>query len=257
MNNDKLLLAAAEDKIRQCADRCMVTHTGFLDLHQQTILRRAYDKINPGCRLLFTGGFEEAERVVMICLPDYMEPDDPAVKEIFAVIRAENDRRSDASRSGRPPAHGDYLGALMGLGIRREMTGDILVCETGADIIVLADIAEYLLREFCQAGRARLSVSRHDLAELVVPRPERTVVRDTVASLRLDSIVASAFRLSRAKAAEAIRSGLIFVNNMETVKPDRLISEGDRITFRHKGRAEVSEIGRRTRKGRVNITLLR
>jgi len=257
MNADKLLLAVAEDKISQCVDRYMITYTGFLDLHQQTVLKRKYDKINPGCRILFSGGYEEAERAVMICLPEYMEADDPAVKEVFAVIRAEHCRRSEASRSGRPPAHGDYLGALMGLGIKRETTGDILVRETGADIIVLADIADYLLREFSQAGRTYLSVSRHDLAELVVPRPERTLVRDTVASLRLDSIVASAFRLSRTKAAEAIRSGLIFVNNMETVKTDQLISEGDRITFRHKGRAELSEIGRRTRKGRINITLLK
>ena len=257
MDADKLLLAAAEDKIGQCVDRFMITYTGFLDLHQQTVLKRAYDKINPGCRLLFSGGYPEAERAVMICLPDYMEPDDPEVKGIFSVIRAEHSGRATASRSGRPPAHGDYLGALMGLGIRREMTGDILVRETGADIVVLSDIAGYLLREFSQAGRTYLSVSRRDLAELVVPRPEREAVHDTVASLRLDNIVASAFRLSRTKAAEAIRSGLIFVNNMETVKADRIISEGDRVTFRHKGKVELSEVGRKSRKGRINITLLK
>ena len=43
------------------------------------------------------------------------------------------------------PGHRDYLGAILGLGIRREWVGDILVHEEGADIIVLEDMAEFIL----------------------------------------------------------------------------------------------------------------
>ena len=78
--------------------------------------------------------------------------------------------------------------------------------------------------------------------------------RDTVASLRLDSIVSSAFALSRAKAAEAIRRGIVSVNSVEALKVDQEISEGDRIVVRGKGKAVLAEAGGRSRKDRVIVT---
>ena len=82
-------------------------------------------------------------------------------------------------------------------------------------------------------------------------------VKDTVASLRLDNVIASAFRLSRAKAAEAIRSGLVFVNSMESEKPDMQVEEGSKLVLRGKGKAYLREVGGRTRKDRTYIVIER
>jgi len=49
--------------------------------------------------------------------------------------------------------------------------------------------------------------------------------KDTVASLRLDNVLSSAFSLSRAKAAEAIRTGLVFVNSAPAEKTDLQVME--------------------------------
>lgn len=184
----------------------------------------------------------------MINLPDYafLENEKP-----LTVIRAVK------SEGSRELTHRDYLGSLIGLGIKREMVGDILVREDGADIICMSDFADFVLMNYCKAGRTNLSLSQVDIKDLIVPERKTQIITDTVASLRLDSIVASAFNLSRGKASEAISRGIVFVNHMETTKPDQQLSEGDRITLRGKGKAVLSEIGGKSRKDRQYIKIER
>lgn len=258
MNEENILLGQAEDRITQCLDRYMLTFTGFLDPHQQALLRQKMRKENPACKILFTGGYPDAQRRVMACLPDYMEGDageQDAMQQIFSVIRAQHSKNSSASRSGRALRHGDYLGALIGLGLKRDVIGDILVREDGADIIMLQDMAEYISDNFGKAGRTYLSVSVHPLSELLIPEQKVKMKHDTVASLRLDSLVSSAFGLARSKAADAIRGGMVLVNHEEVLKIDRMLEEGDELVLRHHGKAVLDEVGRETRKGRTAITL--
>lgn len=252
MNEDKLTLGQAEDKIRACLDGYMLTNTYFLDPHQQSLARSAFANKNNGCAVMFYGGYDDAERVIMMCLPDYMlDPDAPEIRgaedDPLTVIRAES------KPGGRELGHRDYLGSLMGLGIKREMTGDILVREGGADIIVMKEIAEFILSEYDKAGRTELSLTEHSVNDLIVPERELTEVRETVASMRLDNITAAAFGISRSKAAEAINQGLVFVDHIEASKTDMQIAEGSCVTMRHKGRVIVAETDGSTRKGRIRI----
>lgn len=251
MNEDNLILGQAEDKIQQCYNRNMPASTVFLDPHQQSLLRSSFARRDTGCTLLFNGGYEDAERVILLCLPDYVTDDMTMdlIDETLTVIRAVR-----MSKGGRALGHGDYLGSLTGLGISRAMIGDILVREDGADIIVLSEIADFLLTSYGKAGRVDLSVSQYPVKELIVPQRQLKQVTDTVASLRLDNIVASAFGISRTKAAAAIGQGLVFVNHMEAVKVDMQLDEGDRIVMRHKGRADLLEVGGQSRKGRIYVT---
>jgi len=245
MNEDKIILGQAEDKISQCVERYMATNTNFMDPHQQSVVRGFTGHRDFGCALEYYGGYDDAERVVLLCLPDYetMESADP-----LSVIRAK------ATQGGRVLTHRDYLGSLTGLGIKREMIGDILVRDDGADIIVLTEIADYIMTTYAKAGRVDLSVEEKTIAELIVPDRHLTEVSDTVASLRLDNIVASAFGISRSKAVQAIKQGLIFVNHMEATKVDMSVNKGDLIVMRHKGRVNIAEAGGNSRKGRVYIT---
>ena len=266
MKEDNFFLGQIEDKIAQCENKYIVTCTGFLDSHQQS-LARLYCRKNhvavfdrkeeqaaaaegklPSCRACFYGGYDDAERVVLINLPDYAFVED---EEPLTVIRA------SAPAGGRPLTHRDYLGSLVGLGIKRELLGDILVRPDGADIIVLTDIADFILMNYCKAGRTGLSLERLPVSELIVPEIDRKIVTDTVASLRLDNIVASAFGLSRGRAAEAIKGGIVFVNHVEVIKADAAVSEGDQITLRGKGKARLAEIGGRSRKDRIYVQIER
>ena len=267
MNEDELLIAVAEDKIKQCNDRNIPTGTGFLDPHQQSVIRTRFGSGDAVIRILYYGGYDDAERVMMICVPDYFmmplktgrneEGMNGVVSDLMCVIRVSHSEKASASRSGRPLSHGDYLGALMGLGIQRESVGDILVRPDGADIIVPCEIADYIVKELSQAGQSRLDAEKHEISELILPVREFRVFHDTVASLRLDNIVSSAFGLSRSKALMAIKSGLVFVDHVEVLKPSVMIKEGTEIVVRHKGRAILSEIGGTSKKGRQYITYLK
>ncbi len=262
MKEDNFFLGQIADKIAQCENKYIVTCTGFMDSHQQSLARQychknfipvyenppAEDYNVPPVRTVFYGGYEEAERVILINLPDYAALSDQEVLTVIRAVKAEGSREL---------THRDYLGSLLGLGIKRELIGDILVREDGADIIVINDIADFILANYYKAGRTSLSLSQHSISQLIVPEQKITEITDTVASLRLDSITASAFGLSRGKAAEAIAKGMVFVNHVETVKADFQVKEGDRISLRGKGKACLSEVGGRSRKDRVYITIKR
>ena len=266
MKEDNFFLGQVEDKIAQCENKYIAPHTGFMDAHQQS-LARIFCRKNfvivftqeqeanpeaaaerPALRSLFYGGYEGAERVILLNLPEYadLEGENP-----LQVVRVK------ISERGRSLTHRDYLGSLIGLGMKREMIGDILVRDDGADIIVLEEIADFILQNYCKAGRVSLSLEKLDISQLIVPKARVREITDTVASLRLDNIVASAFSLSRAKAAEAISRGIVFVNHMEMVKPDFQVKEGDKISLRGKGKACLREIGGRSRKDRQYIVIER
>lgn len=253
MNDDERLESLARDRARQCGDRYMITNMGFLDMRQQSQLRKSFrrEPAPAGVKPFFWGGYEEAERQVLFFLPEYASEED--VREEIRVLRADCSVKAAASGSGRPPAHGDYLGSLMGLGIDRDRTGDILVREDGADILILAEISEFLEMNFVSAGRTNLSVSVHPAEDLILPVRERVRRHDTVASLRLDNLVSSAFGLSRAKAAEAIKRGLVFVDHQEVLKPDAPVEAGAVVNLRHHGKVRLLEVGGRSRKDRINI----
>ena len=272
MNDDKLILAQAEDRLEQCQAYDMLTHTGFLDARQQSLVRRAFGERRGDVRIAYYGGYGDADRVIMAALPYYMQfeellgtqdaardkeraDDAPeAVRELLTVIRATVPKGSTASRSGRALSHSDYLGALTGLGLKRTVIGDILVRDDGADIIVLTDIADFLMNTFASAGRSHLSLERLPIEALKLPERTVTEIHDTVASLRLDALLAAAFRLPRGKAADAIRQGLVFVDHLEATKADMSVEEGAELVIRHKGKVRLAAVGGRSRKDRINVT---
>lgn len=273
MNDDKLILAQAEDRLEQCQAYDMLSHTGFLDARQQSLVRRAFGERRGDVRIAYYGGYGDADRVIMAALPYYMQFEESlpmqdaagdeerdadgtpeAVRELLTVIRATVPKGSTASRSGRALSHSDYLGALTGLGLKRTVIGDILVRDDGADIIVLTDIADFLMNTFASAGRSRLSLERLPIEALKLPERTVTEIHDTVASLRLDALLAAAFRLPRGKAADAIRQGLVFVDHLEATKADMSVEEGAELVIRHKGKVRLAAVGGRSRKDRINVT---
>lgn len=245
---DRLLTAQIEDKIRTCSEQYVMTHTAFLDMRQATLAEKAAS--DAGARRLLFGGFPDAERRVMIFLPDYMDEE--------AALDPENCPLSllkvESPKGSRPLTHRDYLGSLMNLGIKREVVGDIVVREGGADIVILREMEDYLLSSWARAGRNSLSVRTAPLSEFDPGEIKTEELRDTVASLRLDAVISSVFRLSRGRAQEAVRQGLIYVNGMQCLKADAEVKAGDKLVLRGKGKAVLKEAGGLSRKGRIGIT---
>lgn len=246
---DRYLIGQIEDKISQAESGYMVTNTGFLDPHGRRLAEGVCKQ--PGSkdiRKIFAGGYADAERVILMCLPDYAEESETEL-DLLTVIEA------SSKPGGRALKHGDYLGSLTGLGLDRSVIGDILVRPNGADIIVLKEIAEFLMTNYSKAGRSELTLKEKPISQLIVPEMGRTEMVDTVASLRLDNMVAAAFGLSRANAQEAIRRGIVFVNSKECLKTDSMVEEGDKLVLRGKGKVSLKSIGGESRKGRIYVVM--
>ena len=257
MDTDEILIAQTEDRIRRAYDRNMMTSGDFLDMHQKKVLTDRFMTRSLPVKMVFYGGYADAERCIPVFLPEYIEwsgdyDDVPwDLKELVSVIRV------SAQKGGRRLSHRDYLGSLLGLGIERRLTGDILVRDGGADIIIVPGIEEFLLKELHRIGSVEVKTEAADVSELIVPEARVEYIRDSVSSIRLDSVVSSAFRLSRSRAAEAIRKGLVSVDHAECIKPDAAVPEGSAIVLKGKGKAVLEETGGESRKGRIRIVIKR
>ena len=244
---DRLALAKVLDRAEQALKRNIPASTDFLSPQQRS---QALDLLRlagiPETSYVLQGGFEGAERQVILFLPDWMERSD--AESPIRCLRA-------SFREEEKLTHRDLLGSLMGMGVVREKIGDILVAPGSADLLVLEGVADFLLQSWDSAGRARLRVTAIEPGNLHIPAVQRKEVRDTVSSLRLDAVAASGFRLARGKAAALIESGKVQLNWRECVKPDKLLEAGDVVSARGFGKFELAEVGGLTRKGRISIVL--
>lgn len=250
-----MLLGVISDKIMQCDNQNIITSTMFLNMSQRADIS-AFCKKQSLQKYGFYGGYEDAERAIVVFLPYYIDTEDNII-EFFA----ENEEDSPIAlvkasipKGSRNLTHRDYLGSLLALGIKREVIGDILISETGAQIFIMREMADFLLLNYDKAGRTSLKLERMPLKDFKFSEAHTEQVTRTVSSLRLDSVVASAFALSRTRAVDSIKSGIVFVNNLESVKPDRLLREKDKIVLRGSGKMIIEEIGSRTRKDRLHVT---
>lgn len=251
MSEDGLLLAYLMDKMAQCEKEESVSYSYFLDSRQRMVAEQ-FCRSHYKNQYLFWGGYEEAERTVCFFLPWYL------TKESF-YQQEENDFPL-ALLQVRPKgdvmlSHRDYLGALMALGIKRELVGDILVLPQGADIIVFRKLLPYLEANYEKAGSASLMIQTAPLSAIAIQCQQREVMHITVASLRLDVLVTAVFHLSRGVAAEAISRGQVFINGQLCEKPEKNLQPGDKIVLRGKGKAVLTEIGRKTRKDKISVTI--
>ena len=231
--DEQTMLRHLLDCAGQCRDRCIPVYSSFLTAGEQALAVQL--PLGEGFHLF--GGFAQAERKIAVFLPDYL--DESFLTDAQTVPDADPDfpvcavrlTRRDRAVAGKPDlTHRDYLGSLLGLGIRRETLGDLCVYDGGCDVLCLRSMAAFLRDNVRAVGRVSVDAEVIALCEVVVPEKKVKVIHDTVASLRLDSVALTGFSLSRGKTADAIASGKAEVNACPCEKPDREVREGDIIT---------------------------
>ncbi|BAK98228.1 hypothetical protein OBV_10300 [Oscillibacter valericigenes Sjm18-20] len=248
---ERLILARVLDRLEQTRNRNIPAATDFLSPQEQASAEMLLHLAGvDGTEYVPLGGYEGAERKIFLFLPDWLDAQSAAEQSPIRCLRAKYRPEYDLS-------HRDILGSLMGMGITREKTGDILVGKESCDLIVLDSVADFLLQSWDQAGRAKLSVSAVGTADLSMPEESCEEVRDTVMSLRLDAVAATGFKMARGKAAALIGSGRVQVNWLDCTKPDRLLGEGDTVSARGLGKFKVAEVGGVTKKGRTSLVIKR
>ncbi len=241
-----MLLAKLWDKISTGMQRNIPANTGFLSPREQEMARYLFGEPEG---LHSFGGYGDAERKILAYLPDYLdegyliEEDSP-----IACLRA-------TFFEGDTPNHRDFLGALMGCGISRESIGDICVGKGSCDFFATAEIAPYLLQNFTSAGRTKLRLTAVSLGDAAIPEPEIKEIRDTLASMRLDSVISSGFRIGRSLAAQYITAGKASIDGLPCEKPDKLVDQGAKISLRGMGKIKLDTVGGQTKKGRISVVI--
>ncbi len=245
---DSLLLAKIWDKIQSGIRRNILTNTAFLSPRELDMARYLFGKQGG---LTAFGGYADAERNMLIYLPDYLSEDVLGNSDSpIACMRATFYERDTLT-------HRDFLGALLGAGISRESVGDICVGSGQCDFFVTSQIAPYILQNFTSAGRTKLRLSRIALEEASIPQPDVKEIRDTLASLRLDSVLSAGFRIGRSLASESIRAGKVAIDGLPCEKPEKAVAEGSKISLRGSGKIKLVSVNGQTKKGRISVVIHR
>jgi len=241
-----MLLAKLWDKIQGGMRRSIMANTCFLSPREQEMARYLFGDAEG---LHFFGGYPDAERKMLVYLPEYLE--ESALMEADSPVVCLH----ASFYEGDSPNHRDFLGALMGIGIGRETVGDICVGKAHCDFFVTAEIAPYLQQNFLSAGRAKLRLSAIPLSQAAIPEPEVKQVKDTLASLRLDSVISSGFRIGRSLASQYVAAGKAAIDGLPCEKPDKAVTQGAKISVRGLGKIKLTAVNGQTKKGRISVVI--
>ena len=246
-DKERFLMRHIEDLARTAESRGIPRYSSFLSDREQVLARAALTKAGCGCWRL-EGGYPEAERRLAAIEPEGSWADSP-----LACVRLE----CRAAPGAQLPGHRDYLGSLMGLALKREALGDIVLPADRpgtAYVFALEPAARLICEELVQVGRAEVSCTRQPLEELPDLAPaEREKRTAAVSSLRLDAVLAAMLHCSRGAAAALIEAGRVEINHLPTESVHAPVYEGDIFTIRGRGRFALTGLPGRTKKDRQII----
>ncbi|RIA78372.1 RNA-binding protein YlmH [Anaeroplasma bactoclasticum] len=215
----------------------------FLDDAEEGIVL-SLTKYENNINVYFDGGIINSDRKRCIITTYDIEKEDFKIR-VFEIIY---------NKKYYELYHRSILGALMGLGIKRECVGDIVITlDKRCYVAVTEEISSFLLAEFKSVGKAPI-----ELKEVDYPIENEIRYQDKVyflSSLRLDVVIANAYSLSRSEALEYLERGDVSINHFPNQNPSHICKLDDEISVRHKGRVKVSSIGGTSKSGRLAITL--
>ncbi|SDC74844.1 RNA-binding protein YlmH, contains S4-like domain [Paenibacillus sp. UNCCL117] len=219
--------------------------TDFLDPRQAFILT-SLANANLDVHVRFEGGHPDAERRRAIIAPEYrvLEGEDAGIRVIS--ISSPDDSLAELD-------HGDYMGAILGLGLKRDKIGDIYPRADGCHIVVAAENAEYISIQLNQVHRVHVRTEILPADQLQPSQSRLEELQLSVASLRLDGIASDVYRLSRAKILMPIKAGRCKVNWKQEEDPSKPLKEGDVVSMKGFGRFTLLEVEGLSKKGRHRI----
>ena len=151
-------------------------------------------------------------------------------------------------------SHRDFLGSLMGLGIKREVLGDIVIADNIGYIFCLSTIAEYIVRELSKVCHTIVRCSIvYKLPDSAVKKPETEQL--VTASERLDVITSAVYNLSRSAVKELFVARKIYVNSRLCENFSYIPKTNDIVSVRGKGRFVYNGVLGKTKKSRNIISV--
>lgn len=245
-DDEKPFADKAWDWIKRAESNHSVKLTDFLDPRQGYILTTLANRADVLMRL--DGGYEGAERKRAVITPDYRDPLEEDTGICVLAVTSPDSKFTSLE-------HGDFLGAILGLGVKRDKVGDIHVHGDVCHILVAQEIAEYFTMNMNQVHRVGVSTELLPLDKLRTADTRLEEMTLSVASLRMDGIVSDVWRLSRAKVLIPIKGGRCRLNWRVEEDPSTPLKDGDTVSLQGFGRFKVLEVEGVSKKGRMRVRI--
>lgn len=243
---EKVLAERVLDWMFRAEEWAQPVLTPFLNPREQQVAMMVSNR-SPDLTVTVDGGYEGAERCRMRIQPFYIQEADHGL----AFLSFQPVER------GRDLHHSDVLGSILGLGLKRDKVGDILLFPGGCHVVVSEELADFIGSHLNRVGRHAVHGRRIERKELTVRKALTETISVSVASLRLDAVLAEGFRLSRSRVSKAIKQGQAQINWKIAENPAETVEEGDVLSLRGVGRIRVGENLGVSKKGRVLLNLIR
>lgn len=151
--------------------------------------------------------------------------------------------------------HRDYLGAIMNLGIERDVLGDILIKDKQAYLFCMDSIADYIISGLDKIRHTNVKVNRVE-GEIEALAKSLKELEVLVQSPRFDAIVAAIGKMSRSEAQQMFRDKKILLNGRVCENNSMLLKEDSTFSIRGYGKFIYTGCGSQTRKGRTYVRLM-
>ncbi len=249
-NDEKIIISKVYDKYINAYKKYEISYTDFLNPAVTSKVNKIF-KYDGEVDIFINGGFDISERNIAIFVNKNLYLD-----EVEAPITA--CKISYNNKFSKTLQHKDFLGSLIGLGIKREKLGDIHINEGYAIIIVYSDISSYIINNLEYVGRTKVLVEEINLNEYnkEINNKEYKEKTITVASLRLDNVISNVFNLSRSNASKLINNEKVFINWETISNISKDVKEGDIITARGYGRMKIDKVKGVSKKGKMILNII-
>ena len=223
------------------------TFSNFLDLYEQSVFSSMVRREKLTSYQIF-GGYENAERKMV----RFGSPEEFGYEEDYPISLLHI--RPLSGKFAEKLSHRDYLGALMHLGIERNLIGDIIVMEQEAYVFVKDTIGPFLMQEWGKVRHTMIDICEIPFREFHYD-PEYEIQKGFVPSFRLDVMVGFFCKTSRSESSNLIKGQKVFVNSQLTESNSHMVKEGDILSVRGYGKAVFEEVTGQSKKGRHCITM--
>lgn len=239
------------EEVRKLHEDKKVWISGFLTPYRRQMTEEVFWH-HPGIRYSAYGGYPEARRVRVKAWP--AGGNDAELPPVVLLSLTGDFSPDDKFEY-------ELLQSLYAAGAEEDMIGDFLRDEEeqGAGVFVTEEISSTLITRLNRVGSEKVKVERlTEFQPLLInsfDRPGFKIIKGTVASMRLDAVISLALGISRARAVNTIKEGLVQVNWKIESSPSSQLKEKDMIMIGRRGTFIIESLPGKSRKGRCYIIL--
>ena len=245
LKEEQLLEKRFLELSRTAFHRNIITYTDFLNLNELNILH-TIPKSELYSNYITFGGYDTAERQMAAFVPDALSLRTDNYPICILEVSPVNHKFAESL------THRDYLGAILNLGIERFLTGDILIDDNKAYIFVVDKMSDFIIDSLTRVRHTNVIIKKSDIVDFDF-KQKTEVIKGTVASIRLDSLLSLAYSSSRTKLTGLIEGGKVFVNGKLMTTNAYQVKEGDIISVRGMGKFKFHGSEGKSRKNRIYV----